>query len=423
MPITTFLPKEGAAAPSGPPVIPTKLVEMDLGNLVSGGIWDQDLWDSTFIWGPVAPTFPEDITEYVRAASTSRGATNERQRVEAGTATIELDNRDGRFTPFLSSSPYYPNILPMRRIRIKATWNGVFYPVFYGFVESWPVVFNDTDTTVQVQLVDGFSILALMEVSGDFPEQQSGERIGAILDAAGWLTSDRDLDPGTVTVPAITLENVAPLEHIQQIEYAEGGRFFMAADGKATFRDRTTQANVDLSDRTWADDGTGMSYKDVTPVFDHSFIVNDIRLSRTDGVEQSVSSQNSQDAYGVRAASRAGLQTTDIQLSSDSAVADFAVSLGERYFEPRLRLESLVDNAMQHRLWEQVLPREISDAVAVIETTTQTAQVSRLEGIAHELQGNEWVVTVSVSPTVVEQAGIWDDAVYGLWDETFIWAR
>ena len=416
MPIAALRPQLGPAPPVAQ-AIPTALVEMDLGNLVGGGIWDQDLWDSTFIWGPVAPTFPEDISEYVRAASTNRGAANELQRVEAGTATIALDNRDQRFTPFYPG-PYYPNILPMRRIRITAMWDNTPYPVYSGFVESWPVEFNDTDQITQVQLVDGFKVLSLQQISGDFIEQQSGARVSAILDAAGWLAADRDIDIGTVTVPAITLENAAPLEHIQQIAYAEGGRFFMARDGKATFRDRTTEANVDYTDRTWADDGTGMTYKDVTLVFDDTLILNDIRLTRTDGTEQSVNSGESQDAYGVRSRVE-----SDIQLNSDTQVLSFADDLLTKYVQPRLRLESLVDNAMQHRYWNRVLQREITDVVQVIETETATAQISVIEGLSHNLQGNEWIVTLAVSPTVVEQAGIWDDAVYGLWDQTFIWTR
>ena len=239
--------------------IPGLLVELDLGNYLSGGKWDEDEWDETFIWGPVAPTYPIDITEFVREISTSRGTQRELQRIGAGTADIVLDNRDNRFTPLVTTSPYFPNIKPMRRIRIRATWESVLFPVFMGFVESWPIEFpEDVDQVTRVRLVDGFTVLARQQVSGDFPQQTSGARVGAILDAAGWLTADRDIDFGVVTVPAITLENVSPLEHIQQIEYAEGGRFFMGRDGRATFRDRSSEANVDLSTRTWADDGTGM---------------------------------------------------------------------------------------------------------------------------------------------------------------------
>lgn len=103
--------------------IPGLLVELDLSNYISGGAWDEDAWDTTFIWGPVAPTYPIDITQYVREVNTNRGAQRELQRIGAGTGDVLLDNRDGRFTPFFTG-PYYPHILPMRRIRIRAAWGG-----------------------------------------------------------------------------------------------------------------------------------------------------------------------------------------------------------------------------------------------------------------------------------------------------------
>lgn len=410
------------ATVSNLPMMPTLLVEMDLSDLISGAKLDDvptATLDTATLGGPQLPTFPIDITSYVRAASVDRGASNELQRIEAGTASIDLSNRDGRFTPFLATSPYYPNILPMKRIRIRATWKGVTYPVFQGFVEEWPVEFpEDVDTVTRVHLVDGFKLLSLIRISMDFPQQQSGERVAAVLDAAGWLTGETDIDVGTVTVAAVILEDAAPLEHIQQIAYAEGGRFFISRDGKATFRDRSSEVNVDFSTRTWADNGAGMPYREVTLSFDDSNILNDVRLTSVGGTEQAVFDETSQARYGIRSRVE-----SDIQLSSDSQTLSFADNLLTRYAEPRLRLTQLLDNGMKHQLWERVLGRELSDAVTVIETRTATSQVSLMEGIHHDIPSEEWNVTVAVSPTVIEIAGVLDDATFGLLDSTAILAR
>jgi hypothetical protein len=106
--------------------IPTLTVEFDTGGFISGAMLDDPASAQldTAILGPTAPTFSQDITAYVREASTHRGAARELERVEAGTASITFDNLDGRFTPFNPASPYYPNILPMRRMRIMATPSG-----------------------------------------------------------------------------------------------------------------------------------------------------------------------------------------------------------------------------------------------------------------------------------------------------------
>lgn len=393
-------------------LFPGLLVELDTGGWIIGPELDDPVSAAlnTAVLGPVPPTFPDDISQPFRSGDINRGAQRELQRIEAGTASAVFDDRDGRFT--------YPNLLPMMRIRFRATFGGNTYPIFSGFVESVPVGFNDTDTTVTVSLVDGFTVLSRNLISGDFIEQASGARVTAILDAVKWSDVDRDIEPGVVTVPAITLENVSALEHLQQIAHAEGGRFFIGRDGKAVFRDRTAATNPDFSDRTWADDGTGMSYRDVVIVVDDDLIFNDIRLMRDGGVEQVASDGSSQNSYGVRS-----LAETGIQLSDDTQVGDLASVLLERYAQPAPRLESLVDNAMQHHHWERVLARELNDYALAIETRTATAQVSTIEGIVHSIGQDTWTVTLSLSPTVIEQAGILDDATYGLLDSTAILAR
>jgi hypothetical protein len=402
--------------------VPAVLVELDTGGLLNGARLDDPTSAQldTAVLEYSTPTYVNDISAYVRGGDTDRGAQRELQQVQAGTGSLVLDNQDGRFTPFLSSSPYYPNILPMRRIRIQAVWNAVTYPVFQGFVESWPVSFpEDVDQVTTVQLVDGFKLLSLANVSGSFPQQSSGARIADVLSAVSWPSPETDLDTGVVDVPSVTLDNASALEHIQQIEHAEGGRFFMSKDGKATFRDRTAQANPDFSDRTWADDGSGMPYRTVVPICDDDLILNDVHMTRTGGTEQISTDVTSQNTYGIRSSSETG-----IQLTTDADVLALADLMVERYKDPVQRLESLVDNAMAHGLWDQVLSRELNDIALAKESRTQTSQVSTIEGISHSLERDgSWTVTLALSPTVVVQAGILDDATYGLLDSTAILAR
>jgi hypothetical protein len=397
-------------------------VELDRNGLLNGAVLDDpgSAQLDTAVLEYVAPSFAEDITAYVRGGDTGRGAQRELQRVEAGTATIVLDNRDGRFTPFNAASPYFPDVLPMRRIRILATWNSITYPVFSGFVEGWPVHFpDDTDTETTITVADGFKVLSLALISGSFVQQGSGARVAAILDAVSWPAVERDIDTGVATVPAVTLDNASALEHIQQIAHAEGGRFFIGRDGIAVFRERTAQANPDFTTRTWADDGSGMTYRDVVIVCNDELILNDVHLIRDGGVEQVATSSTSRGQYGLRSSAE-----TSIQLSNDVQVLDRAELQIERYADPVQRLESLVDNAMQHGLWDRVLDREVNDYALVIESRTATAQVSSIEGIAHSMpRDGSWTVTLSLSPTIIEQAGILDSGTFGLLDSTAILAR
>lgn len=145
--------------------------------------------DIGFATDPGLPPTWVDISEYVRSASIRRGRSHELDRVEAGTATVLLDNRDGRFDPANALSPYWPNVLPMRQVRIRATWEGVGYILFRGYIESWPQSWASGgvgDATVTLQAVDGFKPFALATLNGTFASGLSGDRIAAVLSAIGW---------------------------------------------------------------------------------------------------------------------------------------------------------------------------------------------------------------------------------------------
>jgi hypothetical protein len=425
MPILTLIPKE-SVTPPGQSNIPSLSVELDRDDLIEFGFILDDpvksLLDSGNTLDRVTVlSYEEDITQWVRSGSTDRGGQRELERTaEAGTGHLVLDNRDGRFTPFNVTSPYYPDIIPLRRIRIQATWDLITYPVFQGFVESWPVTFPDEgDNVVTVQLVDGFELLANdgAKVSGDFPQQQTGERVEAVLLAAGFAPTEMSIDTGVSTVAAVTLDNANVLEHIQQVTKVEQGRFYCDRAGLFVFSERGSTGSPDMSVRSWADDGSGMSYKDITFVFDKSLILNDVRLTREGGTEQVVQDNASYLKYNWRTKVDSGLP-----LSDDAQVLDLAQRYIDRYHEPELRIEGLIDNAMQHRFWERVLDRELGDLVSVSESETDLAQVSAIEGIAHDIGQDTWVVSLRVSPTVVENYARLDDPAFRL-DDNFILGR
>lgn len=402
--------------------LPTVQVHLDLLAPRGGGFTLDDPVLSRLDFGNVldfaVPTYSEDISPYLRSFSSDRGASSELEAVENGTCNVVLDNRDGRFSPNNTGSPYSPNILPMRRIRIQAIWNAVTYPVYMGYVEEWPYTFpGDKDSIVTVQLVDGFDLLGAdgIAVSGSFPQQGSGARVGAILDAAGWPPTERTIDTGVATVPAITLDNIRPLEHIRQIEFAEQGRFFIGRDGKAVFRGRTGTTAIAA---TWADDGSGLSYREtITPRLGRSNIRNDIRLTRTGGIEQISADTTSQHEFGTRS-----LVRSDVQLVTDGAVLVLADFIRDKFAFPSLRIEGIDDLAMAHDQWDQVLPLEINDAVNVKESRLALSQVSRIQRRHDEYDGESYAIGFQVAPTTIENYARLDDSNFKL-DDNFILGR
>lgn len=105
-----------------------------------------------------------DISPYLRSFSTKRGRNRDLDQIEAGTATIVLRNDDRRFDPENTSSPYYPNVLPMRHIRLRAVYSSVTYDLWRGFVDGWPQSWpgrpipNQGPAEVTVTATDAFKI-------------------------------------------------------------------------------------------------------------------------------------------------------------------------------------------------------------------------------------------------------------------------
>jgi hypothetical protein len=115
-----------------------------------------------FATAPLAATpVWTDVTAYVKQLSTRRGRSHELNRVDAGTATLTLDNADRRFDPLNTVSPYAPNVLPLRKCRLSMFDGVTTYYLFTGYIERWPMPWQDggLDSDMTVTLVDGSDFL------------------------------------------------------------------------------------------------------------------------------------------------------------------------------------------------------------------------------------------------------------------------
>jgi hypothetical protein len=91
----------------------------------------------------------------VPSSTLSWGAQHELQRVEPSRCSVTFDNRDARFEPANTGSPYYPNLRPLNRLRIVDTWDGVDYIRFTGYVVDWPRSWTGPNrATVTVEAFD-----------------------------------------------------------------------------------------------------------------------------------------------------------------------------------------------------------------------------------------------------------------------------
>lgn len=102
-----------------------------------------------------------DLTGRVRGYTHKRGREDQTKRVEAATCTVTLDNRDRAMDPTNTTGPYYGQLVPGVPIRVQAVYNSTTYPVFFGFVERWPVSWpGGMDSTCDLQVTDAIGWLS-----------------------------------------------------------------------------------------------------------------------------------------------------------------------------------------------------------------------------------------------------------------------
>ncbi len=127
--------------------------------------WPTMTFEVCFNVDPFDPSPPAavwtNLTSRVFAWShqTPSGRQYELARTEAAAIGVLLDNQDGALDPSNAASAYWPNVLPYRQFRIKATWSATTYSLVYGYVERWPQRWDQHKAWVDAVVVDTLALL------------------------------------------------------------------------------------------------------------------------------------------------------------------------------------------------------------------------------------------------------------------------
>lgn len=378
-----------------------------------------------------------DVSDYVRSVRIRRGRQDELNRIEAGVAEVTLDNRDRRFDPTNTSSPYYPNVLPMRKINIRATWNSVTYDLYTGYIENWPPDWPLTDdSSVTLDCVDGFKYFAMATLTLTVVSDEGGWQIKATSGVGGydgilinlsWPNADQSVNAGASTLQGWTMTNEPVLQRLQLIAESENGYLMMTVDGKIFFRERhyrLTNADSVTSTGTYGDDSASgeLPYVELVPSFDDSLIYNDIHITRVGGSEQIASDSASQAAYFKRSLIKTGLL-----IATDDEASDAANWLLAQYKDAALRFKRLTINpqTLPTNLWPAALDRDIHDRITVKRRPpgggNVISQECFIEGVEHVIDGGpvtRWLTTWDLSPASSQSYWVLDDAVLSILDST-----
>ena len=298
----------------------------------------------------------------------------ELDQMEAGTTRLVLKDENRYFDPANASSPYAPNVVPMRRIRGSTSYLGTVYDLWYTYIERWPPLYRALGyQEIDLTSVDGFDGLALAEVSGTLDVGFSGAQIDALLDKALWPKDKRALDTGQYVMAGQTLSGSKALAAIQEIANSERGIFFLDQTGVATFHDsahRGTSVRSTTSQVTFIDShsASGIFYQGLTPSFDKDKIVNEWMVVPDSSVFGAEAQSQVDPASVAQHFLRSGSRSTRLASNAD-ALAQAGNLLNETS-QPGLRFDSIKVLPTTTAAYQACLNLRISDRVTVIRGTT-----------------------------------------------------
>jgi len=389
-------------------------------NIICEIAFDSEPFAETQIW--------TDVSQYVRAFSTTRGRSNELSDFVSGGLSVSLSNTDNRFNP-TQTTYYYDSlnsktkIQPLKRIRVRAEYDATTYDIFEGFLNTIPVKFvaGGVDSIVTFSANDAFKIFQSSQLDnrawrlgrGGFSElgistrlayedeqELTSERVTRILNAVGFPNNRRDISTGTNEVISQSIaDNI--LTALRENEVAENAQLFIDVNGNVVFRNRAYRlSNTNAIDvqATFSNTGSDLPYQNVSLSFDDNEIVNVYEWTREGGTTQYISDSNSVRDYTAKESNKTTINITDADVLS---IIEQKIAVNAT---PIVRVDDLTINARDNvNLWQHVLGRGFGDRIKVVvqnpNATTFTDELW-IESIKHNVNASSqsWTWTLTLSP-------------------------
>ena len=358
------------------------------------------------------PSVRVDITDFCVSASIRRGRNRILDKFEAGTATIVLKDTTGNFNPSNTSGAYYGSLTPLRKIQIFADFNGVRYPLFYGFITSYTTNFQigvDSVSQVTLQCADAFRLMNNVvftslpaATAGDY----TGARINQLLDLASFPTSQRSIDTGNSTVqadPGTANRNL--LDALQLVgDKSEFGGFFAGYDGKFYFFSRSKLAQQAANPQViYSDDGVQIEYQQIEISHDDVMVLNDVAVNRLGGAIQEVTDATSISTYF----NHSGLRQ-DILIQTDAEALSQAQMLLATRKDAIVRISSLSLNLYDPTAPSRIiagLGSDIFNPIKVTKTMPGSTSITKtllVQGVHHDMTKTSFNTKLITSEPVIK---------------------
>jgi len=354
-----------------------------------------------------------DVSDQLDSIQTTRGRNASADQFQAGTLTMRIVDQNGDFNPQNVTGPYYGLLSPMRKVQITATYGSTTYPLFSGYITGYntitPKFVGDVVYTT-ITAIDGMRLLSnalVTTISGAVAGEDTGTRIGRILDQVGWPTSLRSIQTGNTTCQADPGNQRSALAAIQTVQTTEYGAFYIDPNGIATFKNRnyctTTPANTAT---VFNDNGTNISYFNAIWLLNDAQVVNQAAITAIGLATQTAISSSSISKYFVHSYTQ-----NDLLMQNTSTALNYALAYVASRAETTIRCDAMtldLYSANYNLGIIAALDLDYFDPISI--TTTQPAATGtssitknlQVFGVQHSISVNSWKTTFTTLEPIID---------------------
>jgi hypothetical protein len=338
-------------------------------------------------------TYTTVSADYVLQVDIRRGRMYQNVFLDAGTATVILNNQSGAFDPSNTSSPWYNTLIEGMQVKIL----GNSTVLYTGYLED-NMVNQGIYPTVSLTFVDGlatFGKTIAPALSASANSESAAARAARVLDIAQWPTGARSLT-GTTTMLA-TAQGLSCLDMLEQCANVVGGRFYVSRTGVATLVplankfSRPTQ--LLFSDQG---DAYSVGYDGIITNPGTDYVYNEATVFRGPGVLQYSAKYNaSVTTYGLKS------KKLDAPVSNTTSAANLALYAARKDADAVVLAEQIDFTAIGiGALATDFLETELNDLVTVKRLTYDGRNItinSVVEGMAQTITSDNWRVSYFTS--------------------------
>jgi hypothetical protein len=356
--------------------------------------------------GSTVPIPIVDLTPNVRNITINRGRNILSDTYIAGDAVVRVLDTDGAWNPQNISSPYWPYLVPLRKLRISATTDTKDAFLFSGYTTEYRYTFPQGQEVgyVDIYCSDAFKLFNLAQVetvTGASSTQSTGTRIGKILDQINFPSNMRTLATGESLCQADPATLRTALNAVKNCEFSEQGAFYIDGSGTAVFKSRNQVVSSISGTPIEFNQTSGIPYKNLVYAFDDKLVINQASITRVGGTAQFAQNATSVERYFPHQYS-----ATDLVIDTDANALNIARTYVATRAETTIRIDAMTVDLLDPDVPTDTLigldyfqNLRITNVGESGSTIVKTLQV---QGLSWRISPNSMDVTVTTLENLVD---------------------